>query len=375
MGTRFHTDTRDPAVNVTNFVLLVVILLGVLVRLGTKFRLFKRFTPDDYCIVSSLVFCVVQCISVSMAVGSGYGDHYKTVSSANFDQVMKWLYAATILYYPSLCFSKFALVEFIRGLTPSSGDQLLARIVEGLTGAWTLVAVFGTAFQCSPPRTWDFWSGKCFDMTAWHYYVCISNIVTELLIVVQGVILIFRVQASLKKRLVVASIFAPRGLSVSQSRSRPASGTNRCFLRTRVVAAIIAELVLTHTTANTTDPTYDLTLVTILQQVVQCLSVVTACWGQLKPFLTWLKSNGLRIQDVEYTNTYATYGKSDVRSQTQSRSRGQDDAPDTFPLNDPNQILVTQDWEVDSQSSRAQIIREETHPWAEGARRSGEQSP
>ena len=131
------------------------------------------------------------------------------------------------------------------------------------------------------------------------------------------------------------------------------------------MAAIIAELVLTHTMSTTIDPTYDHPMVTILQQVVQCLSIITACWGQLKPFLTWLKFNGLRIQDVEYTNTYATYDKTEVRSQT-AKTRGHHDQA-TLSLSDPNQILVTQDWEVDSQSSRAHIIRGETHPWAEGS--------
>ena len=76
----------------------------------------------------------------------------------------QWIYVASILYYPSLCFSKLSLAEFIRGLTPSTGDQLFARVVEGVTVVWALVAIFGTAFECSVPRTWNAWNGKCFDM-------------------------------------------------------------------------------------------------------------------------------------------------------------------------------------------------------------------
>lgn len=74
------------------------------------------------------------------------------------------LYAAYLLYILSLMFSKLSLVGFIRSLTPSSKDKWLARGVEGIVYAWALTAFFGTAFQCSVPRTWDFWNGQCFNV-------------------------------------------------------------------------------------------------------------------------------------------------------------------------------------------------------------------
>jgi hypothetical protein len=55
MGTRFKGDTKDPAVNVTTWVLLVTIILSVSVRLGTKWRLFHKLTADDVLIVTSMV--------------------------------------------------------------------------------------------------------------------------------------------------------------------------------------------------------------------------------------------------------------------------------------------------------------------------------
>jgi hypothetical protein len=55
MGTRFKGDTKDPVVNVTTWCLLVVVIFSVLSRLGTKFRLFHKFTTDDFLIVASLV--------------------------------------------------------------------------------------------------------------------------------------------------------------------------------------------------------------------------------------------------------------------------------------------------------------------------------
>ncbi|KAJ5281344.1 hypothetical protein N7478_006716 [Penicillium angulare] len=175
--------------------------------------------------------------------------------------------------------------------------------------------------------------------------------VTDFFILAQGFLLLYRVQAAVKKRLLIASLFLPRFL---------------------VIGAVLAELILTHKTAGTTDPTYAYCNVTILQEVAQCLSIITACWGQLKPFLSWLKSSGLRIQDLEYTS-YA-FGRSNIQSQTQSRSRltRNDTVEHSFPFNKKNQILVTQNWEVDSQSSQADIIQE-PRTWAEST--SARQSP
>jgi hypothetical protein len=89
MGTRFKGDTKDPAVNVTTWVLLVTIIFSVSARLVTKIRLFKRLTTDDLLIIASLVLGIGQSIVVSLAVGSGYGKHFKDVSSADMEQVMK----------------------------------------------------------------------------------------------------------------------------------------------------------------------------------------------------------------------------------------------------------------------------------------------
>jgi hypothetical protein len=104
------------------------------------------------------------------------------------------------------------------------------------------------------------------------------------------------------------------------------------------VVATITELA--YIKKDTTNPTYTLCEVTIFEVIIQCLSIVTACWGQLNPFLSWMRSNGFKIQGLGDTTTY-NYKMSSLRR---------------------DQILITQDWEVSSQSSRAQITLEETWP-------------
>lgn len=89
MGSRFSGDTNDPAVNVTTWLFMIIMVFSVMTRIGTKFHLFKRLMVDDVFILASLVFGIAQAIAISMAVGAGYGDHYVTLSSPSLDQVME----------------------------------------------------------------------------------------------------------------------------------------------------------------------------------------------------------------------------------------------------------------------------------------------
>ncbi|KAJ5156424.1 hypothetical protein N7492_009227 [Penicillium capsulatum] len=350
MGTRFKGDNKDPAVNVTTWVLLVTIVFSVSARLLTKYRLFKKLTIDDLLITASLAFAVGQNIAVSLAVAAGYGQHMAKVAPEDWDKAMQALYAAYLLYIISLMFSKLSLAVFIRSLSPASKDKWLARGVEAIVYAWALAAFLGSAFQCSVPRTWDFSNGQCFNVLAWRYFVGISNIVTDLLIFSQAMVLMASIQTSLERRMIFAGIFVPRLF---------------------VVVATIVELTYVKKGTQTLDPSYKMCEMTILQVVIQCLGIVTACWGQLKPFLSWMRSNGFKIQGVEDPTawSYKMSSRSQTRSKSRDRKANHFEAHESFPVPRRDQIMVTQDWEVDSQCSRAHI-NPETGPWNEedGAR-------
>lgn len=88
------------------------------------------------------------------------------------------MYSASLLYILSVCTSKLSLAIFVRGLTPVSRDHFLARLVEITVNIWGVIAIFGTAFQCAVPRTWDFWNGNCFDLV---YILTIFNPFTVLM--------------------------------------------------------------------------------------------------------------------------------------------------------------------------------------------------
>lgn len=55
MGRFANIDTRDPAVNVTNWLLIVIAGLSVLIRLATKLWIFHQLTSDDYLMIAAFV--------------------------------------------------------------------------------------------------------------------------------------------------------------------------------------------------------------------------------------------------------------------------------------------------------------------------------
>ncbi|KAK1138852.1 hypothetical protein N8T08_001723 [Aspergillus melleus] len=311
---RFADGSRNPTVNASTWALLTAAILSVLSRLISKYRTVRRFTSDDYLIIVSVIFCSAQSVAVSMAVANGYGDRFNQISEEQFDAVMKAQYSATILYIASLCTSKLSLCLFIRNLSPKPRDHLFSNTVQISTAAWALTALFATAFQF-----------------------------TDLSITLQALFLVVRLHAPVKKRFLFASIFLTRVL---------------------VIGAIIAELVLIQDLTTLRDPTYDYCFNTVAMEVVQCMSIVTACWGQLKPFLNQMKSNGMRIPGAEYQSTYGKYSNS--RSQRTEHTAGSGDAHDLVPI-PPGQgnkttISTSPAWDAASQSSQVGMIRE-TRTW------------
>jgi hypothetical protein len=129
-----------------------------------------------------------------------------------------------------------------------------------------------------------------------------------------------------------------------------------------VIFATLFQLVLTKNGTQRIDPSYNMCEITISEVVIQCVSILTACWPQLKPFLSWMQSNGLKTYDAEdpgpprYKNTPLS----------QSRSKCPEfSGHDSLPLTRQDRIFKTTDWEVDSQSSQANtMIETNHHPWA-----------
>ncbi|KAB8248158.1 hypothetical protein BDV35DRAFT_174795 [Aspergillus flavus] len=346
------TYTWKPAVNVLTWFLMVTAILSVFARLGTKYWIFRRWTTDDYLSIASMVTCAAQSLAVSLATANGYGDRYDTLSETNIEHIMKSQYAATIFFILSMCFSKLALVHFIRSVTPAASDRRIASGLEALITLWAVTGVITSAFQCRPPQTWNYLSGQCFNIKAWWDYIGLTNILTDGAIIAYAILIITRIQARLKKKVTLSTVFG---------------------LRIFVILAIIGQLVYANRTIDSSDQISDTWPLAICTQLTQCLSVVTACSPQFKPFMDSLRSTGLRVDAItRHDTSHIGYNHSSPPVKSQSHSQDQSGA-EVHELTSIGRnksyrhtttiITAKRDSDAGSDSSEAHIIRE-VRTWA-----------
>ncbi|KAK6814054.1 hypothetical protein RU639_010470 [Aspergillus parasiticus] len=245
---QFEPDSWIPAIAVIAWLLMSITALAVASRLLTKYLLVGGLMADDALIMISFVFGIGNNIVIFVATAHGFGNHTGTIIATMQDIVTKSHLAGELLLILSLLCSKLSMTVFI--------SVTLHQLLETVS---SLVLP-----RVSVPRTWDYLNEQCIDRAAWVVFLAAANGITDIVIFAQAMVLIVHVQATWKKKAVFASIFLPRLL---------------------VVASSIAEIILTKANTSSTDPFINASPTTICMEITQSLSIITASWGQLKPFM------------------------------------------------------------------------------------------
>ncbi|KAL4882163.1 hypothetical protein BJY04DRAFT_187289 [Aspergillus karnatakaensis] len=290
---RYPPDSHAPAVIVLTRFLMVVMILGSIARLATKWWKFGTFFRDDYYILLAMLASIGQAVAISVAVDKGYGMHINQLDDGQIAGILKAQYASTILYILGIAFSQLSFLFFVKHLAHQG-----RRVFTGMQIAIAVAAVtgvFGSAFQCRPQQ-WDYIHDRCFNRKAWFSYLYVSIILVEIAITIQTVIVMIKVQTTWKRKANLSSVF---------------------LFRVLVPFALISQIILIHQTIDTPDPTSATWSLTIATQLALCFSVVTASTPQFVPVLRQLQSTGMRLDGL----TRHTGSSNAQYSYTNSRSR------------------------------------------------------
>lgn len=170
--------------------MLVASVLSVFTRIGTKLWIFRKLTVDDILGIVAMAFCIAETIAISIATENGLGQHMNSLSQVNKIKMMKVSdeiepptkrrlsveskllikiaiqsqYAADLLFIASMCFSKLAIIFFIRYLSPASFDRQFSLGLAIFIVLWTVSGVLVSSFECRVPLTWNYINGKCFHL-------------------------------------------------------------------------------------------------------------------------------------------------------------------------------------------------------------------
>ena len=148
--------------------------------------------------------------------------------------------------------------------------------------------------------------------------------------------------------------------------------TNTAFVLRSVITAIVVHITTLNSSFAANDNTYESWIATIASQVAICMSNVTACSPQFKPFLESLQSSGMRLDTLTIKTCPQTGNRTTVshvgsrgislgiRSIT-GRGKRNENMPYVKTVVTANPNAAT-DWDESSQNSQSRIIRE-TRTW------------
>jgi hypothetical protein len=201
------------------------------------------------------------------------GRHIQTLSYSSYEVFARAYYVSDLLFVIAIYLAKVSLVLFIMRLTPSYKTLYFCHVLIFALTLWMVGTVLSLAFQCPLPRPWDFMplhSIQCGASIAGLYYsISAIDILTDLIIVATPAIIVWNVRISRGQRYTVIGVFSSR-LSV-------------CICSALLLASVPAFV-------KSSDRSWEAVTPQTWRQVVQCLSIITACIPCMRPFLASLES-------------------------------------------------------------------------------------
>ncbi|PSN60879.1 hypothetical protein BS50DRAFT_562877 [Corynespora cassiicola Philippines] len=328
-------DNKTNDVQILTWFLFCVGLFSAVARIGTRYAMTRKHKQDDMIILIGLVPYLAQTIVVSIAASNGLG---KTKSELTQDQilrVMKAEYSAVPLFILTLTIVKASILVFVWHLSPGKLHRRLEYALRIIIFGWAFIAINLSLFQCAMPEPWNHIKrNKCADIKAWWTFVTVVNALTDVSTVTLQLLIVWSVQISYSKKLLLSSLFGTRLI---------------------VVAPTVAQLETFWHATQAEDFTYVYRIPVILSQTTLALSFVTACIPYLKPFMESLESGVIHIPDVGeqlHDEDRSALNLDNWGSSSNSGARTLAGSFTSSGLPSGNKIRQTKSWAVDVRGSR-----------------------
>nr|OQO30673.1 hypothetical protein B0A51_01948 [Rachicladosporium sp. CCFEE 5018] len=192
---------------VVTSILLVWTTLFAAVRVWAKTQ--SQWHWADYVFLGGYAFCAAQCATICLAIGRyGFGAEV----AVNGTGSNKALYASQILYILSVGTSRCSIALFLRNLSRDKKDTKVGVAVAAIALLWTVASVLAIAIRVDASGPWlsdselfGRWVGV---------EVAAAAILVELTIWSFSIMLIWRLNMRVQKRIKLLLIFASRLLLI-----------------------------------------------------------------------------------------------------------------------------------------------------------------
>ncbi|KAI9750249.1 MAG: hypothetical protein M1815_001901 [Lichina confinis] len=267
-------DDRRGQVLASTIAVSVLPLIAVIVRFWSRKLKRTPWKQDDYCIVVALVFSFGMMVQVTVATRYGLGQQALKAGLDNVTVFFKIVYAYQLTYGFTITLVKACILMFYHRTFVSHGFR---RTVWGMAAFILLYFVpFTTAaiFQCRPLRlAWNkTLDGVCIDYVAYFKAASIVNLVTDVLLLVMPLPVVWRLNITPRQKIAVTGIFTLGGFVC-------------------VVAGLRIPYVLKISFGG--NPTMNSVEGFIWTNVEVAMSIVCACLPVMRPFFRALLKDGL----------------------------------------------------------------------------------
>jgi hypothetical protein len=173
----------------------------------------EYLNPRSWCVIPVLSSDVIsQHLLKTSRKGpsNGFGRHISVVPKYQIRRFFMWSYVYSHLYDFALGSVKLGILAFYFRVFPVPYFQRSVLAFSTVIVAWIVGITVALGLVCTPiQRFWDGdVPGRCVNLVAFTYFTNIFNLVTDIMIFLMPMPLIYRLRVSRQQKLALAGLFA-----------------------------------------------------------------------------------------------------------------------------------------------------------------------
>ncbi|KAI1815144.1 hypothetical protein GGS20DRAFT_545146 [Poronia punctata] len=291
----------------------ILATLAVIIRFHARLSRKTKIGADDYLIVAALIFCYgLTAITITAAELGNLGGHlifgedFVPVNLKEFTVFQQTLWIISFLAIPALGFTKLSVLFLYKRIFISRSFVIVSWTAIAFIIGWTITLFLINILDCIPIElNWHAYagvSGKCLNIEHIFWVVNITDIITDVFILMIPGPQIIKLQMSTTRKVQILCIF---GLGFF------------------VVAAGIARTIYSAPGATTQESDLDYTYSrapAVYWLVIEAnIAVVSACLPTIQPGILALKFSNIG-SSLQKVVSWRSWGSSTAISRTSSEN-------------------------------------------------------
>ncbi|KAF2866253.1 hypothetical protein BDV95DRAFT_611718 [Massariosphaeria phaeospora] len=203
-------DDRSPLIYGLYSLAIVLAVVTTTLRFVLKYSVGKGIWWDDFLALLTCVLVIVQAALVMYIIPHGWGRHYWTIAASNLQIIDKTWYANTIIINAGIQSGKMAVLAFYYQSFSSRTFRRFVIAVGVSTLCWVTVVTLFLSLACWPiKKQWDASvQGHCKDRIRWWVATNVLNIISDFIIFLMPIPVLWSLHLPLKKKLGLCVVFS-----------------------------------------------------------------------------------------------------------------------------------------------------------------------